>query len=130
MYEKKLVLDTCALLWLASGSKELSKNALDSIEKASVVYVSAISAWEISLKDSRGELSLPLDVMEWFWKVIENHNLTLAPLDIDVLVSANRLPWHHRDPADRFIIATAKREEAAVVTADRRFEKYGLKVLL
>ena len=129
MYEKKLVLDTCALLWLASGNKSLSAGALDMIEHASIVYVSSISAWEISLKEIRGAISLPMKTEEWFSLALKNHNLTLAPLDIDVLTSANRLPWHHKDPADRFIIATAVKESAAVVTADQRFLKYRIKVI-
>ena len=78
MFEKKLILDTCALLWLAGGSNNLSKNVLDSIENASIVYVSAISAWEISLKTARGLMELPMDTEKWFRSVLEFHNLTLA----------------------------------------------------
>ena len=129
MFEKKLVLDTCALLWLASGDSALSKNAIQSIESASMVFVSAISAWEISLKQTRGLLVLPLPAEEWFRHVLANHHLTLAPLDLEVLCMANLLPWHHRDPADRFIIATAKREQAAIVTADKRFAGYDVKLV-
>ena len=130
MYEKKLVLDTCTLLWLASGDKALSSAANDSIEHASIVYISPISAWEISLKSLRGALELPMEPEEWFTLAIENHNLTLASLDVPVLVAANRLPWHHRDPADRFIIATALKEKAAVVTADERFQKYDVDIII
>ncbi len=130
MYEKKLVLDTCALLWLASGDKKLSKSTLDSIEQASVVFISAISSWEISLKAIQGTLELPLESDEWFALVLENHNLTRAPLDISILIAANKLPWHHRDPADRFIIATAIRENAAIVTGDKRFAQYDVDVII
>jgi len=60
---------------------------------------------------------------------IAQHGLEVAALSVDILVSANSLPWHHRDPADRFIIATAQQMGAAVVTADNRFAQYGLTVL-
>jgi len=130
MREKALILDTCGLLWLASGDNALSKGTLDIIERAAVVYVSAISAWEVSLKSAQGGLVLPLDPLDWFKRTIENHHLVVAPLDIDILVAANKLPWHHRDPADRFIIATALRENMAVVTADARFASYGVRVVV
>ncbi len=129
MREKALVLDTCALLWLAAGSKDLSPQALRAIETASVVYVSTISAWEISLKVARGNLRLPLEPGEWFKRSVSQHKLIAAPLDIDIPAGANQLPWHHRDPADRFIVATALREAAPVVTRDQRFVSYGVQVL-
>ena len=127
--ESRIVLDTCAVLWLASGHKALSSTARSVIEHCSVAFVSAISAWELSLKAARGQLELPLHAAQWFEAVLEHHRLTLAPLDIDILISANQLPWHHRDPADRFIIATARREKAAVITADKRFGRYDVKVI-
>jgi len=129
MYDERLVLDTCALLWLASGNKRIPAEVLDTVEKASIVFVSAISAWEVSLKAARQQLRLPMTPANWFRRVIAHHNLVLAPLDIEVLTAANTLPWHHKDPADRFIIATALREKAAVVTADRRFDPYDVTVL-
>jgi PIN domain nuclease of toxin-antitoxin system len=129
MPENPLILDTCALLWLVSGNKSLSGSCREAIEKASIVYVSAISAWEISLKSAQGGIILPLEPLEWFKQSIAQHNLIIAPLDIDILIMANQLPWHHRDPADRFIIATAIRERMAVVTADQRFTAYGVKVI-
>jgi PIN domain nuclease of toxin-antitoxin system len=126
----RLLLDTCALLWLASGDKSLSVETLDAIEKAAIVYVSAISAWEISLKAGRGALVLPLGPREWFDAALKHHNLTLLTLDVSILIAANSLPWHHRDPADRFIIASAMAHNADIVTGDRRFIKYGVKVLV
>lgn len=128
-FEKKIILDTCALLWLASGNSALSEDALDTIEHAGIAYISSISAWEISLKTAHGALHLPLAAEVWFEKAIVQHNLTLAPLDTEILFAANRLPWHHRDPADRFIIATAIREKASIITADPVFRRYGVKTI-
>ncbi len=129
MYEKKLILDTCALLWLASGDKALSDKARASIEQASIVFVSAISAWEVSLKFIQKKLILPIKPELWFPRVLVNHNLTLVGLDVDILMGANNLPQHHKDPADRFIIATALREKASVVTSDAKFKEYKVKVM-
>lgn len=130
MFEKKIVLDTCALIWLACGSDMLSSSAMDQIENASIVYVCAISAWEISLKQTQGALQLPLKTDEWFKKALEHHNLTIAPLDIDILIQSNELPLHHKDPADRFIIATAIRENASIVTSDGKFKLYDVRVII
>jgi PIN domain nuclease of toxin-antitoxin system len=130
MFEKALVLDTCALLWLARGDKRISREGLSAIQHCSIVFVSAISAWEIGLKAERKLIDLPMEPLTWFTSVLSHHHLALAPLDIDILIAANRLPWHHRDPADRFIIATAIKENAAVVTSDVRFEEYGVRIVL
>jgi PIN domain nuclease of toxin-antitoxin system len=129
MHEPTLLLDTCALLWLAIGSDKLSINARNAIEHASIAYVSAITAWEISLKASRGALSLPVPAGEWFAAAVQQHRLTLAPLEVDILVAANELPWHHRDPADRFIIATAQKFHASIVTTDGLFEHYDVRIV-
>lgn len=127
--EPSLFLDTCALLWLAGGHARLSRELLEVIDLADRVYLSPISAWEISLKVARGQLALPLEVEGWFGRVTEHHGLTLSPLDVPVMIAANGLPWHHRDPADRFIIASAQREKATIVTADSHFEAYGVRLL-
>lgn len=124
-----LFLDTCALLWLAEGSSRLGRKVRSIIDSSPRVLVSAISAWEIRLKCSKGELELPMDAEVWFPSVLAEHDLELVPLEIETLMAANRLPWHHRDPADRFIIASAIAEKALIVTGDRRFLEYPVEVL-
>src|SRR5580658_2070189 len=125
-----MILDTCALLWLASGDKKLSRSALKQINESPAVYVSAISGFEISIKVAKGKLRLPNPPQEWFENVVEHHGLTLLPLELDVCIAAAQLPPIHDDPCDRFIIAAAKRSGLEVVTADERFEEYGLTVLI
>ena len=127
--EVPVILDTCALLWLASGSKKLSRSALKEINEASAVYVSAISGFEIALKVGTGKLELSHPVEEWFKQVAEHHGLTILPLDLEVCIAAAKLPPIHDDPFDRFIIATAKLNDLTVVTADEQFEEYGVTVL-
>lgn len=129
MPDRALVLDTCALIWLVQGSEALSEAALRRIKLAETVFVSPISIWEISLKVSRKQLSLPLSPMKWYRQVLEHHNLKQLRLSADVMVAANELPWHHKDPADRFIIASAMQENATVVTADRKFSSYDVEVI-
>jgi len=125
-----MILDTCALLWLASGDKKLSRPALKRINEAPAVYVSAISGFEIATKAAKAKLKLPCPPQEWFDNIIEHHGLTVLPLDLNVCIAAVQLPPIHNDPCDRFIIAAAKMNDLAVVTADERFEAYGLTVLI
>lgn len=123
-----VLLDTCALLWLATGHKNLSENAKKRINQASLVGVSAISAWEISLKTARGELELPEEPEAWFEQVVAHHDLRVYEISAHIAFQANRLPWHHRDPADRFIIATATLHRMPIVTADGNFAQYGVEI--
>ncbi len=124
-----MMLDTCALLWLARGDKTLSRAALQEINEAAAVYVSAISGFEIARKVARGKLRLPGPPQEWFEKVVEHHGLVILPLELNVCIAAAQLPPIHNDPCDRFIIAAAKLHDLTVVTADERFDKYGVTVI-
>jgi PIN domain nuclease of toxin-antitoxin system len=124
-----MILDTCALLWLASGDKKLSRSALKEINSAPAVYVSAISGFEIAIKVARGKLKLPHPPQEWFVRIVEHHGLVVLPLELNVGIAAAQLPPIHDDPCDRFIIAVAKASGLAVVTHDARFKEYGLRVL-
>ena len=121
-----ILLDTCALLWLGLGDRKLSLDARQVIEETDTVFVSPISLWEIANKRSTGGLTLQLPTREWFAKVCEWHRLSLLPLSGEVMIRAGELPFHHRDPADRIIIAAALESELVVVTADRRFPEYGV----
>lgn len=124
-----MILDTCALLWLAAGAEDLSATARERIENAAVVYVSAISAFEIALKYRSGKLILPIPPAGWFHRVIDHHDMAVLPLDPTVCLAAAELPPIHKDPCDRFIIATATVNGFPVVTTDPRFQEYGVEVI-
>ncbi len=124
-----ILLDTCALLWLASGGGKLSESSLEQIDLAPAVYISAISGFEISLKYRKGKLELPVLPDEWFGVVLEHHDISFISLDIGICIAANDLPPVHNDPCDRLIIATAKLHNFPVVTTDSRFEEYDIEVI-
>ena len=121
-----ILLDTCALLWLGFGDKKLSLDARQVIEETETVYVSPISLWEIANKRSTGGLTLQLPTRQWFEKLCEWYNLSLLPLSSEVMIRAGELPKHHKDPADRIIIAAALDANLTVVTGDSRFPEYGV----
>lgn len=124
-----LILDTCALLWLAAGDKRLSRAAVKEINGSPAVYVCAISGFEIAIKVAKGKLKLPLPPKDWFEGVIEHHDLTVLPLTLDICIAGVQLPSLHDDPCDRFIIAAAKLNDLTVVTVDDRFGKYGVRTI-
>lgn len=124
-----MILDTCAVLWLATESKKLSRAAQKAIAEAPAIYVSVISGFEIATKVGRGKLMLPHPPQEWFGKFVEHHGITVLSIDLDICIIAGQLPNIHQDPCDRFLIATAKLYDLPVVTSDEQFEKYGISVI-
>ena len=127
--KRRLLLDTCALVWLATGDSRLSDKAREAVATAVSVSVSPVSAWELGQKHRRGLLKLPMTPRELFQTAVDRYSLDIAPLDPEVMFSASALPEHHKDPADRFIIATALLGNMTVVTADHRFHAYDVDVL-
>ena len=128
LMSESLLLDTCGLLWLATGHKNLSENAKTRINRANIVAVLAISAWEIGLKAAKGELELPDEPETWFEKAVAHHDLRVYEVSTRIAFKANCLPWHHRDPADRLIIATALLHRMPIITADANFPQYEVEV--
>jgi len=125
-----MILDTCALLWLAGGTGRISADTRTAIDQASAVWVSAISAFEISLKTTSGELRLPASPREWWDRALSHHSLSVLPVTDRVCLRAIELPLIHKAPADRFIIASALLEDLPVVTADSRFAAYGVRTMI
>lgn len=124
-----LLLDTCALLWLASGSRSLSNSTCAAISSASIVCVSPVTAWEIAVKAAKGKIVLPCPAREWFDAVVRHYDIEVLKLSSNDMLRAAELPWLHKDPSDRFIIATALNNDFTVVTADVNFPKYGVRTI-
>jgi PIN domain nuclease of toxin-antitoxin system len=121
-----IVLDTCALLWLVSDQKKLSRIARKTIEKnANGLFISAITAFEIAVKCRSGKLELPLPPSEWIPKALEFHGIAEIPLTIAIAVASVQLPLLHNDPCDRIIIATARENRMKIITCDDRIAEYG-----
>ena len=123
-----IVLDTHALVWWASGSKELSARARAAIEHECVdgqIVISAISAWEIAMLVEREKLLLTMDVESWLSTIAEIDAVCFYPVDVDVSIKSIHLPGEfHKDPADRMIVATARKLAAPVVTKDEKIRAY------
>ncbi len=125
-----MILDTCALLWLAGGKrKRLSKKAWDKVEQSPVVSIVSITGFEIGLKYRLGKLNLATTPDQWIKLAVAFHQLEVIRLDLETCLLSSELPPIHKDPCDRFIIAAATIRGMPVVTTDRRFAEYGVKVL-
>ena len=124
-----MLLDTCALLWLVHDRSKLSDETLQKMDDASILYVSAITGFEIGLKYKAGKLQLPMPPTEWVEGVLESYDISVIDLNMGICIKATELPPIHRDPCDRFIIATALLRALPVVTVDHRFAEYGVEVL-
>jgi PIN domain nuclease of toxin-antitoxin system len=125
-----MLLDTCALLWLAEGNPRLTRRTLKQITEAPELFLSAVTGFEVALKAHSGQLRLPGPPQEWMEGIVAHFGLAVLPMDLSVAIRAAGLPTIHTDPCDRFIIATALLHDLVVVTADERFPAYGIKTIL
>ena len=124
-----MILDTCALLWLAQGGGALSETALSRIDTALVVYVSAISGFEIGIKVRKGKLHLPVSPDDWFTAVLAHHHIKILALNLAICLRSTTLPPLHAGPCDRMIIAAAQLYHLPVETTDPLFAPYGIEVI-
>jgi PIN domain nuclease of toxin-antitoxin system len=121
-----LLLDAHALLWWLTDDPRLSEPAKRSLEDpANDVVVSAVSLWELEIKRVNGRLDAPDDLLS----AIDESEISSLPVTGTDAIAAARLPMHHRDPFDRMLVALAQRLDAVVVTRDRTFGAYDVKVL-
>ena len=126
----KLLLDTHALLWFIGNDSQLSATARENIENpAHDKFVSAASLWEIAVKLSLEKLKLPRPFDEVFPQQLEVNGFELLPISCVQLNRLASLPFHHRDPFDRLLIAQALADGMTIVTRDTEFSKYPAKTL-
>jgi PIN domain nuclease of toxin-antitoxin system len=121
----RLLLDTHALLWWLAD-EGLTAQARDAIaDPANLVVVSAVSAWEISIKKALGKVAAPDDLEHQ----VQAGGFLPLPISIAHGVTAGQLASHHEDPFDRMLIAQANAEGLTIVTRDKRFDDYGVPLL-
>jgi PIN domain nuclease of toxin-antitoxin system len=125
----RVLLDTHAFLWFAAGDRRLSRRARAVMEADDTeLLVSAASVWEIAIKASLGRLTLPAPVDAYMAeKIAEGYQM--APVTWAHAAAVHQLPFYHRDPFDRLLIAHARGERYPLVTRDRVFRKYGVDVV-
>ena len=120
-----ILLDTHVWVrWLDPQQKPLASNMVDVIETADQVAVSAITCWEVAWLTRRGRLQLKLNLQDWLDNALQGSDVTCIPIDREIAMIAANLPEHHRDPADRLIIATTIQLNAQLLSLDSIFPEY------
>lgn len=123
---KRLLLDTHVLLWWLADDTSLGRKAKAAImDDRNEVYISAATTWEISIKKALGKLGAPDDIDT----IVEEENFSKLPITLYHGQMAGMLPPHHRDPFDRMLIAQAQSEGLTIVTSDKMFSNYGVRVM-
>ncbi len=123
---RRLLLDTHVLIWWLADDPHLGPRARAMIaDERNEVYVSAATAWEISIKRALGKLDMPEDL----GPVLEEEGFETLPIAFFHGEQAGRLPPHHRDPFDRMLIAQAQAEGLELVTSDGAFAAYGVRTI-
>ncbi len=122
-----ILLDTHAFLWFIAGSDELSDKARELIEdENNRIFLSAASLWEMAIKVSLGKLTLSEPFETLIPEQLALNGLEILDITIAHTTQVASLPFHHRDPFDRLIIAQALEEQLPVISVDNAFDEYGV----
>lgn len=125
----KLLLDTHVLLWYLDNNPKLPEIWKRSIEdRHNSVAVSIASLWEIAIKVSLGKLEL-LDSLTTIENILNQQGIAILPVRVSHLSNLLNLPFYHRDPFDRLIIAQAQLEQLTLVSDDGMFTGYSVSLL-
>ena len=126
----RLLLDTHALMWTILTPARLSAKARDAISDArSRVLVSVINGWEIAVKKSLGKMAVPDDVEARITRACGGTGFELLAVELRHAFEVQSLPWHHKDPFDRLLVAQARVERLTLVSIDRVVRAYDVDVL-
>jgi PIN domain nuclease of toxin-antitoxin system len=127
----RVLLDTHAFLWYVLDDPQLSAAARAAIEggandPAPEVLVSPASYWEIAIKASLGKYELTVPY-ETFWRSgIKENNFRVQPIEIRHTAALLTMPYHHKDPFDRLLVATAMVEDIPLVSNDSTLDAYAI----
>ena len=120
----KLLLETNTAIWFVTDNKQLPKSSKQLIENPeNHCFISIATLWEMGIKYSLGKLKLKAELNKIF-ELFFDSGLILIPITPEHILTNTTLPFLHRDPFDRLIIAQAKREGYTIISKDREFENY------
>jgi PIN domain nuclease of toxin-antitoxin system len=123
-----LLIDTQSLIWFYENSPSLSRDARRAIEDGeSICFASMASFWEMSIKMNLGKLEIKDCSLGEFINEVEEHGFITIDIAKTHILRNGSLPFNHRDPFDRLIIAQAFVEDFTIVSNDQVFDSYGVK---
>jgi PIN domain nuclease of toxin-antitoxin system len=126
----KILLDTHAFLWLITGNERLSETSRKTfLNTENRLYFSIVSLWEICIKKSLDKISLRNKWLDIIQEEMKANSIQWLPVEISHCVRVIELPFHHRDPFDRMLIAQAITEDLSILSRDHRFPAYNIKCI-
>jgi PIN domain nuclease of toxin-antitoxin system len=120
-----LLLDTHVVLWAITGDATLGEDFLDRLRHDPDIFLSPVSLWEITIKQTAGKLAGPADLAER----VRDMGFRELPVTHTHAIAASRLPPHHRDPFDRMLVAQAATEGLTLVSRDTSIALYDVDIL-
>jgi PIN domain nuclease of toxin-antitoxin system len=121
----RILLDTVAFLWAVTDAPDLSADARELFaDPGNEVYLSSVSAWEISVKNALGKLPLPDSPARYVPAQRKQHGIETLHLDEASALHLNRLPILHKDPFDRMLVCQAIAQDLVILTPDRLIAQY------
>lgn len=125
-----LLVDTHALIWMSSQTHRLSPHTCALLEdETNAVSASMVSFWEMAIKISLGKLDLGTDWMHKLQVFMHDNAVSCIPLRTEHCTTLASLPFHHRDPFDRMLIAQAQSEKLILISKDERLRGYEVEVV-
>ena len=123
----KFILDSCAFIDIAINAPTLSSEALSVYQNEdNELYLSVATVWELGLKRSLGKLDFDITGAI---ELLAKNGINFLDITLPVSLLVNQLPYHHKDPFDRIIIATAKCNNARIITSDVIFGQYDVELI-
>ena len=125
----KLLLDTHSLIWFLDGNSRLSARARRLMEdENNELFLSVASLWEMAIKSSLGKLEMTQPFDEMFPHQLQENAIEILDISVEHLKAVRILPFHHRDPFDRLIIAQSQVENLPLISVDSAFDAYDVKI--
>jgi PIN domain nuclease of toxin-antitoxin system len=126
----RLLLDTHVFIWWADQQERLSATALSALnDEANELILSVVSVWEMQIKVQLSKMKLSLPLEELVETQVETNDVRILPVELAHVLALDALPFHHKDPFDRLLIAQSLQEDVTLVSADPEFPAYSVKLL-
>ena len=125
-----LLFDTHSFIWWADEPTKLSATALATLEdENSRLFLSDVSIWEMQIKVQLGKMKLKLPLLDLIESQKRDNDVKILPITTEHILALDGLPFHHKDPFDRLLIAQSKVENFTIVTLNPEFPAYGTNLL-